>query len=240
MTYCAIPLPEDPMSKQIAPHPKHRHHRRAARPVATLAAAALTLFSLGGTAEAASGDNRFLISRMEVAAPAGARNLCKQYTWACARSGGGAAMSPHQVNLAIQVNTQINRTTREISDISQYGKEEVWALPTRRGGDCEDFALLKKRELMKLGVASEHLLIATVLDRNRVSHAVLVIRTERGDFILDNLTSKVMTWEQTGYTFLRMQDPTDPGKWTAVIAGGIINSPAASLPVSSISSQLID
>ncbi len=110
----------------------------------------------------------------------------------------------------------------QISDASQYRRDELWALPTRRGGDCEDFALLKKRELIRLGIPAERLLIATVLDRKYRGHAVLVVRTHRGDMVLDNLTNRVMRWERTGYTFMKMQNPARPDTWQAILAGGLL------------------
>lgn len=152
--------------------------------------------------------------------PSGALTLCETYDWACASES--SALSRDQVRLAGQVSRSVNRGIREISDTAQYGRSEIWALPTARGGDCEDFALLKKRELIARGLPANRLLIASVFDRSRNSHAVLVLRTERGDLILDNLTDRVVGWRETGYTFIRMQSPSDPEQWVAVMAGGFL------------------
>lgn len=173
--------------------------------------------------------------RMEVPAPAGAKDLCRVLGWACARStpsAGPAAPAAAVVDLARQVNLGVNRHVAPLSDESQYRRAEHWALPTARGGDCEDFALLKKRELMARGVAPERLLLATVLDLEQASHAVLILRTDAGDLVLDNLTDRIATWRETGYTFLRMQDPADPSRWTAVVAGGLADR--AQQPVATI------
>lgn len=166
-----------------------------------------------------------VLSTKSVAAPQGARGLCARYAWACAGRTGYAAMGAEQkLALANSINRAVNRQVREITDTRQYRRPEYWALPTARGGDCEDFALLKKRELMARGVPGDKLLIATVLDRKRRSHAVLVLRTARGDYVLDNLTSRIKPWQQTGYSFLRMQDPRSPDRWIAVLAGGIFKT----------------
>lgn len=162
-----------------------------------------------------------------VAAPMGAVGLCEDMFWACASAGEirvSVQVGGSTLELAKQINSAVNRQFREVSDRRQYRREEHWALPTRRGGDCEDFALLKKRELIKRGVSPNNLLIATVLDRNHQSHAVLVVRTAEGDFVLDNLRRKVLHWSDTGYTYLRMQDPRDPSGWMAVLAGGLLAS----------------
>jgi predicted transglutaminase-like cysteine proteinase len=61
-------------------------------------------------------------------------------------------------------------------------------------------------------VSADRLLIAAVLDKKDKVHAVLVLRTEMGDYVLDNLTSRVLPWNTTGYAFLRMQDPNQPSR----------------------------
>lgn len=187
-----------------------------------LALMALTGATLIFGAQGAVAQDAFLTARMTVSAPAGAQNLCGRFPFACLSSGAETRVSDQQVDLAVRMNRQINRQVRSISDQAQYGTAEHWALPTARGGDCEDFALLKKKRLIEAGFDPRMLLISTVLDRDRVAHAVLVMRTSQGDFILDNLRDEVLHWRATGYTFLRMQDPSDPSRWTAVIDGGIL------------------
>ena len=125
------------------------------------------------------------------------------------------------LRMAQRINRHVNRRVRSISDTRQYNQAEVWALPTRRGGDCEDFALLKKRELIAAGVAPGRLLIATALDRRRNGHAVLILRTDSGDLVLDNLTNRIRHWEDTGYSFLKLQNPDRPENWDAILAGGV-------------------
>jgi len=94
-------------------------------------------------------------------------------------------------------------------------------LPGPRGGDCEDFALAKKKRLIEAGVPAGAVLIATALDRRRKPHAVLVLRARAGDYVLDNLTDRMLLWHRTGYSFLRMQNPIAPWKWDLIAAGGI-------------------
>jgi predicted transglutaminase-like cysteine proteinase len=189
-----------------------------------LNAIALTGFVLAGAALPAwsgTGSEAHLLARQPIAAPVGFKGVCARYEWACARSGRDNAQSGSALQLAKVVNTSVNRTTRSVSDRRQYGNEEVWALPTSYGGDCEDIVLLKKRELIRQGIAPERLLIATVLDRRRSAHAVLVLRTGDEDLVLDNLKNRILPWRKTGYSFLRMQNPSAPHKWDAVLAGGM-------------------
>jgi predicted transglutaminase-like cysteine proteinase len=160
-----------------------------------------------------------------VSAPSGADHLCVNYSWACAHSGRrNTQITQEQLTQAIRINQRVNGSVRQISDMEQYGREDVWALPTARGGDCEDIALLKMLELIRAGLPPERLLLATVLDRDRQGHAVLVLRTGNGYYVLDNLTNEVRSWEQTGYTFIRMQNPNAPSTWVSVFAGGILRT----------------
>lgn len=159
--------------------------------------------------------------RQAIAAPSGAANLCGRYSWACAHTGRLNMPDAAAMRIAQRINGQVNRRVRPVSDRSQYGIEEYWSLPSTRGGDCEDVALLKKKALMAEGVSPDRLMIATVLDRNRGSHAVLVLRTAAGDYVLDSLVGGIKPWRATGYSFLKMQDPAAPSRWSAVFAGGI-------------------
>ncbi|MCV2878813.1 transglutaminase-like cysteine peptidase [Sedimentimonas flavescens] len=161
----------------------------------------------------------FLQSRGAAPAPSGARALCQQYDWACATSQAPVQRVADEFRLIKAVNSQVNRAVRSIDDKRQYGVAENWALPTKRGGDCEDFALLKKYELIRRGIDPQRLLIATALDRKRNPHAVLIYRSDQGDYVLDNLTSQVKTWKSTRYFFLRMQDPAKPSRWMNVLRG---------------------
>jgi predicted transglutaminase-like cysteine proteinase len=184
------------------------------------AAALAALTSFATPTEGVASGSDFLKSRGLGVAPPGAQRLCSTYSWACARGTSGGTVTQGQMQVVRAVNSQINRSTRAIEDSQQYGEAERWAIPTSRGGDCEDYALAKKRALISKGIDPQRLLIATVLDRNRRPHAVLVVRTENGDMVLDNVTNSIRSWQDTRYVFLRMQDPSRPSRWVNVFAGG--------------------
>ncbi len=172
------------------------------------------------TVDAAS-PPKFITAKHAVAAPEAAARLCQTYSWACSAQGARvSAGSSADLAALKQVNASINRSVREITDESQFRVLDHWTLPTSKGGDCEDFALLKKQHLMQMGFPAKSLLIATVLDRQRQGHAVLVVRTSHGDLVLDNLTNKIKYWDDTGYMFLRMQNPNAPSTWIMVGASG--------------------
>lgn len=165
---------------------------------------------------ASARDAAFIPSVAASPPPSGAQQLCYQYTWACAHKAAVTMSSYQEMKLVKQINRRVNASTRAVTDQYQYKTRELWALPTSLGGDCEDFALLKKRDLIEAGIDPRKLLIATVLDTRRNSHAVLVYRSSQGDLVLDNLTNKIKPWKATRYLFLRMQDPNEPRRWVGV------------------------
>lgn len=199
-----------------------RQRRKATRRLRKLVGATLVVLAAStGAAAAPKPAGSHLVAVKPIAAPRGSVDLCTRYDWACARPGGARVAPGQALKLATAVNASVNATVREVSDRRQYGREDVWALPTAKGGDCEDFALVKKKTLIEAGLPPASLLIATVLDRQRAPHAVLVLRTGSGDYVLDNLTSRILPWQKTGYSFLRMQNPAAPRLWDAILAGGI-------------------
>ena len=172
--------------------------------------------------EAMPSDPAYLRMGAVQAPPRGAEDLCVAHVWACRVDGMSSPVSAKsQMTIVTMINREINATVPEISDLAQYGELERWALPTARGGDCEDIAMRKKSDLIEAGIAPQGLMLSTVLDRDLNAHAVLVFRSESGDLVLDNLTDRILPWAETGYSFLRMQDPASPDRWRAVLSGGI-------------------
>lgn len=161
------------------------------------------------------------LSRFQSARPPqGFREVCKKYAWACSNRAGGSITTDNDVlAIARTINSGVNRKIRQVPDQVLFGVAERWTLPTSGAGDCEDIALLKLKQLVDAGVAPNRLFLAQVLSRNLQQHVVLVVRTKRGDYILDNLTSRIKTWQQTGYTFIKMQNSGNARKWDAVLLG---------------------
>jgi len=61
--------------------------------------------------------------------------------------------------------------------------------------------------------------VTVVRDRQGDGHAVLTVRTDRGDYVLDNETSDIRLWHQTGYRFVKRQSSVDPNLWVTVGPG---------------------
>jgi predicted transglutaminase-like cysteine proteinase len=119
----------------------------------------------------------------------------------------------------VSVTTAVNAAVTPMSDFDIYGKDEVWAYPDNGVGDCEDYVLEKRRRLNRLGMSLADLLITVVRKPDGEGHAVLTVRTDKGDYILDNLTDKVRSWDQTGYRFLKRQAIDNTGRWVSIRDG---------------------
>jgi predicted transglutaminase-like cysteine proteinase len=116
----------------------------------------------------------------------------------------------------IKVNLWANHTIKPMTDMEHWGVVERWNYPTDGYGDCEDYVLLKRRMLMRAGWPREALLITVVRDQHNEGHAVLTVKTNHGEFVLDNQTDRVLPWNRTGYAFIKRQSQSDPNTWVAL------------------------
>lgn len=120
--------------------------------------------------------------------------------------------SPDRILELDRVNRQVNKEIEPATDLEIYGQTEYWTIPTKRG-DCEDYALLKRKRLMARGWPSSALLLTVVRDEKGEGHAVLTARTSQGDFILDNKVNDLKLWYKTGYEYVMRQSYVDPSIW---------------------------
>jgi predicted transglutaminase-like cysteine proteinase len=153
--------------------------------------------------------------------PIGHYEFCQTYRSECAATAGDAGpikLTEERWKTILDVNYTVNTNIKPMTDMEIYGVEERWAYPTTVG-DCEDFVLLKRKMLMNKGMDVSDLLITVVLQPNGEGHAVLTVRTDRGDFILDNMRNKVMLWSATEYTYLKRQSADHPGRWVKIQDG---------------------
>ena len=115
------------------------------------------------------------------------------------------------------INLEVNLAIKPLSDQAQYNTIEKWTYPFSGKGDCEDYVLLKMRRLMERGWPQSVLLITVVRDEHGEGHAVLTVRTGRGDLILDNKNSRILAWKQTPYQFIKRQSSVDPQRWNSLV-----------------------
>ncbi len=151
--------------------------------------------------------------------PIGHYEFCKLNPDECLVKSA-ASVAPHRLTkeawrLVFAVNRAVNMRIRPATDIDIYNKDEVWSYPIRFG-DCEDYVLLKRRALMDKGVSPANLLITVVRKPDGEGHAILTVRTDRGDFVLDNLNEEVLSWESTEYRYLKRQSAQHSGRWVTI------------------------
>jgi predicted transglutaminase-like cysteine proteinase len=103
-----------------------------------------------------------------------------------------------------------------MTDLDHYGVVEKWAYPVDGYGDCEDYVLQKRKMLIEAGWPREALLITVVRDKHGDGHAVLTVKTDKGEFILDNQNEEVVLWSETGYRFVKRQSQSDVNVWVSL------------------------
>ncbi|MBB5575334.1 MULTISPECIES: transglutaminase-like cysteine peptidase [Rhizobium] len=152
--------------------------------------------------------------------PIGHYEFCERHTDECGptRNAGPVDMNASTWALVNQINLRVNKTITPATDMEVYGQEEYWEYP-KTAGDCEDFALLKRRLLMQKGISAANLLMTVVRKPDGEGHAVLTLRTDQGDFILDNLDDEVKVWYQTPYSYLKRQASYNAGRWVTIENG---------------------
>lgn len=116
----------------------------------------------------------------------------------------------------LNVNASVNQSVVPVTDDQLYQVAEFWTYPNGYG-DCEDYALAKRRDLINAGWPASTLLMAVVKQANGEGHAVLMVRTDRGDLVLDNQVGSVDLWSQTPYKFIKRQSQADAGQWVDMI-----------------------
>jgi len=118
----------------------------------------------------------------------------------------------------------VNATTNEKivyeDDETHYGISDYWTIAQDGYGDCEDFALTKRKLLIDAGLPPAALRIAIVLTGRKERHAVLTVATDRGDFVLDSASDEVHRWTDTDYIWLERQDPKELWSWDVLNADG--------------------
>jgi predicted transglutaminase-like cysteine proteinase len=172
----------------------------------------------------------FLQSFGDTLPPIGYVTFCREHKAECRpsrRFSDRVQLTPAKFRELDQINAAVNRAVNPITDLELYGKVEVWTYPSKQG-DCEDYVLLKRRMLIERGWPESTLLITVVRDENNEGHAVLTVRTDAGDFVLDNKQRDVLRWADTPYTFIKRQSERNPLVWISLLPPELAPQPAVS------------
>lgn len=182
--------------------------------------AALFLLLGVGLAQAANpaSTSPWMTTGERTSQPIGHYEFCERYPAECkivSRTTSALKLTPELWQQIIAVNDSVNTRIKPATDMEVWGHEEYWEYPVT-AGDCDDYMLEKQRELMALGIPANTLLFTVVRQPNGDGHAVLTVRTDRGDFILDNLDERVLPWNKTDYTYLKRQSTANSGSWVSI------------------------
>ncbi len=185
-----------------------------------LAAATLMVAGPATPAAQASGDQRLFIAiGAPTRPPIGWTDFCIEYAPECETrplEPRDVVLTPKAWKDLARINTWVNESVRPITDMEHWGVVERWNYPDDGYGDCEDYVLLKRKLLLQAAWPRQALLITVVRDQNGEGHAVLTVKSDKGDFILDNQNPEILLWSETGYHFVKRQSQGDPNLWVGL------------------------
>lgn len=142
--------------------------------------------------------------------PLGYLSFCSTYSSQCTSRGTHEriALTPETWRTIRRINAEVNARIRPDATKGAYD----WSLEAT-SGNCNDYAVQKRKALIDLGLPASALSLSVVLTRRGGGHLVLTVRTDRGDYVLDNLRQTIVGWERSGYSFNRVQSFDDPDAW---------------------------
>jgi predicted transglutaminase-like cysteine proteinase len=159
----------------------------------------------------------------------------------------GFAATPADIQTVNRVNRQINRAMVGVTDQLAFGRNEFWTLPlsapevrsvrTKPLADCEDFALEKRRALIAAGIPESAIYLAVAVSPRTSLHAVVIVATDRGDLVLDNLNDWLLGYQETGYTWVKRQATTSLLDWADAPVSSSTLTPAT-LQIASLSQPM--
>ncbi|WCK05189.1 transglutaminase-like cysteine peptidase [Agrobacterium tumefaciens] len=154
--------------------------------------------------------------------PVGHYDFCQRHSAECQpiKEMPPLSLTPDVWATLVSVNNAVNTEIDQRTDMEVWGYEDYWEYPYNGAGDCEDLALEKRRRLIQAGLEVSDLLMTVVRDERGEGHAILTVRTDRGDFILDNMQAKVLRWDETPYTYLKRQSTEHAGRWVDIEGSG--------------------
>lgn len=144
--------------------------------------------------------------------------FCRRYAAECAldvSEPASIALTPATWQQIVSTNRRVNASVKAVTDLDHWGQADIWDLAEDGSGDCEDYQLLKRQQLAGAGLPRRAMRMTVVIDEKGEGHAVLMIRTDRGDLVLDNKTDAILSWHQTGYTYVK-RESQDAVAWVSL------------------------
>jgi predicted transglutaminase-like cysteine proteinase len=152
-------------------------------------------------------------------APMAFTQFCLNYPGDCAPQRLSFGEDPIELNRMLwlelgTINRTVNSSIRPVRNEAGLAGEK-WVLGPP-GGDCNDYAVTKRHQLIARGWPARDVLLSEVVTVWGEHHLVTVVRSSAGDLVLDNLTDEIKPWSRTTYRWVRMQTPRNPNYWASV------------------------
>lgn len=128
--------------------------------------------------------------------------------------GGTIKLTPQRRAELTKINAKVNRAIRPDPNTAGLAAEKWLVAPP--SGECHDYAVTKRHDLIARGWPARALLLAEVIVPSGEHHLVLVIRTNEGDLVADNLNANIRNWSKIDYQWVRIQTPANPMYWATL------------------------
>lgn len=180
-----------------------------------LPVAALAFLPFGGGLAGPYRGDATMTTGATVAPPGGFVAYCLNFPSEC----GTGPQTPALIDLRKGGAETLDRIQSKVNAdvLPRINLNHLWEYPDRSYGDCNSYALEKKRALIAQGLPRSALLLTVAITETNDGHLVLTARTTGGDLVLDNRVAPVMLWTQLPYRWLARQSETDPAMWVEIV-----------------------
>lgn len=161
----------------------------------------------------AAADPRYISTGTTANYPDGFPAFCDRNPAECLPYSGAATVKAAiWKDTLVKINNQVNKRIRFVKE---HGERDDWRMNVS-AGDCEDYVLTKRARLIGIGLPRSAMRIGYVDSKETGLHAVLVVSTDDGDRVLDNMTNWISTPNRTDYRWISVQDRKNPRRWLSV------------------------
>ncbi|NGO64172.1 transglutaminase-like cysteine peptidase [Rhizobium daejeonense] len=156
----------------------------------------------------------FLEEKAATLAPYAFVRFCIQMPKECAPKQGAKEVGL-SASVAVDI-ASINRSVNHrIAPRNDRNGLDVWTLSPRYG-DCDDYAVTKRRKLIEAGLPARSVRLAIGRTPNGQGHAVVVVRTRTADLVLDNRSDAIKRVNEVDLVWIKMESADNPKWWYAL------------------------
>ena len=157
--------------------------------------------------------------------PAGFLGFCAKHLPECL----SRSQEPTAIELTAERSQALEavQATVNASITPRIDPTHVWDYSTDGTGDCNKYALTKRRELLAQGFPRGAVMLATATTERGEGHLVVVVRTDHGDLVLDNRVPHVVDWSVLPYHWVSVQSQQSPVRWVSILSQPIATADAS-------------